>query len=43
MNMRLGVQYTYYLKFNGARDNTDGAGAKASDNNTLRLYAWFAY
>lgn len=42
-NMRVGVQYTMYSRFNGARSNFDGAGAKASDNNTLRLFTWFAY
>lgn len=42
-NMRVGVQYTAYGRFDGARTNFDGAGAKASDNNTLRLFTWFAY
>lgn len=42
-NMRVGLQYTMYDKFNGARNNWDGAGAKASDNNTLRLFTWLAY
>ncbi len=34
-NMRLGLQYTYYNKF-------DGTTLNAHDNNTLFLYAWFA-
>lgn len=34
-NMRLGVQYTYYNKF-------DGDTVHARDNNTLFIYAWFA-
>ena len=34
-NARLGLQYTWYNKFNGT---TVGA----SSNNTLFLYAWFA-
>jgi hypothetical protein len=34
-NMRLGLQYTKYNKF-------DGDTAHASDNNTLFAYAWFA-
>jgi hypothetical protein len=34
-NMRLGVQYTYYNKF-------DGDTASAHNNNTLFIYAWFA-
>nr|QQZ50075.1 hypothetical protein JKL49_26210 [Phenylobacterium glaciei] len=42
-NMRAGVQYTMYDRFDGARSNYDGAGGKASDNNTLRVFTWFAY
>jgi hypothetical protein len=42
-NMRVGVQYTAYARFNGAGSNWDGAGAKASDNNTLRVFTWIAY
>ena len=34
-NVRLGLQYTYYNKF-------DGTTEYAKDNNTLFLYAWFA-
>jgi hypothetical protein len=30
-------------RFNGAGHNYDGAGANASDNNTLRVFTWFAY
>ena len=42
-NTRIGVQYTAYGQFNGARHNYDGAGANASDNNTLRLFTWVAF
>jgi hypothetical protein len=42
-NMRVGVQYTLYSRFDGAGKNFDGAGANASDNNTLRVFTWFAY
>lgn len=42
MNLRLGLQYTAYDKFNGGDRNYDGAGRSASDNNTLYAYAWFA-
>ena len=42
-NIRIGAQYTAYNKFNGATDNYDGAGRNANDNNTLFLYAWFAF
>lgn len=42
-NIRIGAQYTAYGKYQGASDNYDGAGRNASDNNTLFLYAWFAF
>jgi hypothetical protein len=42
-NLRLGLQYTGYTKFNGASNNYDGAGRKASDNNTLFLFSWIAF
>ncbi|MBI1179567.1 MAG: cytochrome C [Alphaproteobacteria bacterium] len=42
-NLRLGLQYTGYTKFNGAGSNYDGAGRKASDNNTLFLFSWLAF
>lgn len=42
-NLRVGVQYTMYSRFNGAGKNFDGAGAKASDNNTLRVFSWVAF
>ncbi len=42
-NTRVGVQYTAYTRFNGARNNWDGAGSNAADNNTLRLFIWSAY
>jgi hypothetical protein len=42
-NIRVGVQYTIYSRFNGASKNYDGAGSNASDNNTLRLFTWVAY
>jgi hypothetical protein len=42
MNLRLGVQYTGYSKFNGGSSNYDGFGRSARDNNTLYLFAWFA-
>jgi hypothetical protein len=41
--VRLMLQYTGYLKFNGASSNYDGAGRNASDNNTLFLNLWVAY
>ncbi len=41
-NMRVGLQYTLYTKFDGAGTNFDGTGRNASDNNTLRIFTWFA-
>ena len=43
VNVRMGLQYTLYTKFNGAGTNFDGAGTKASDNNTFRVFTWFAF
>jgi hypothetical protein len=42
-NMRVGVQYTVYSRFDGASRNYDNAGADASDNNTFRVFTWLAY
>ena len=41
-NLRLGVQYTMYNKYLGARTNFDGAGTNARDMNTLFFYLWTA-
>ncbi len=41
--LRLGAQLTMYSKFNGASSNYNGLGRKASDNNSLFVYTWFAY
>lgn len=43
LNMKLGLQYIWYNKFNGASSNFDGSGRNASDNNTLYAYVWFAF
>jgi hypothetical protein len=43
VNLRVGVQYVVYTKFNGANTNFDGAGHNASDNNTLRIFLWTAF
>lgn len=42
-NVRLSLQYTAYLKFNGASSNYDGTGRDAQDNNTTYLLAWFVW
>ena len=41
-NLRAGVQYTLYTKFDGASSNYDGTGRNASDNNTVRVFVWTA-
>jgi len=43
MNVKFGLQYTAYQKFDGGTTNYDGAGHNASDNDTLYLYAWLAF
>jgi len=42
LNLRFGLQFTGYLRFNGGNDNYDGFGHSAHDNNTLFLYIWTA-
>ena len=42
-NVQLGLQYSWYSKFNGASNNYDGNGRNASDNNTLYGYGWFVW
>ncbi|KVD82998.1 cytochrome C [Burkholderia sp. ABCPW 14] len=41
--VKLSLQYTWFLKFNGGRFNYDGNGRNASDNNTLYFLAWFVF
>jgi hypothetical protein len=41
-NLRLGLQYTFYTRFDGASRNYDGLGHDASDNDTLRIFVWTA-
>ena len=43
LNMKIGLQYTWYTKFDGASTNYDGMGRNASDNNTLLLFSWLAF
>jgi len=43
INMRVGIQYTVYTKFDGASHDFDGTGRNASDNNTLRVFTWVAF
>ena len=42
LNLRVGLQYTGYTRFNGSGSNYDGSGRAASDNNTLFGFFWFA-
>lgn len=42
-NLKLGLRYTAYTKFNGASSNYNGAGRNASDNNSLFGYAWLLF
>ena len=42
-NTKIALQYTVYNKFNGAKDNYDGNGRNASDNNTLYLLGWLNF
>ena len=41
--LRVGAQYAMYNKYNGASHNYNGFGRNAGDNNSLFVYAWFAY
>jgi hypothetical protein len=43
VNLRLALQYTGYLTFNGGGSNYDGLGRDASDNNTLLFLGWLAF
>ena len=42
MNLRAGLQYTAYTRFNGGGSNYDGFGRSAGDNNTLFAFLWVA-
>ena len=43
LNVKLGLKYTAFVKFNGASSNYDGAGRNASDNNMLYGFLWLAF
>jgi hypothetical protein len=43
LNMKIGLQYVYYEKFNGGKTNFDGNGRSAHDNNTIFGFAWIAF
>jgi hypothetical protein len=43
VNLRVGLQYTGYQRFNGGRSDYDGFGRAAHDNNTLFAFLWLAF
>jgi hypothetical protein len=43
LNVKFGLQYTYYTRFNGGTTNYDGFGNNATGNNTLYLFSWLAF
>lgn len=42
-NVKVGLQYNAFFKFDGSSSNYDGAGRNASDNNMLFAYLWLAF
>ncbi|HEY2633518.1 MAG TPA: hypothetical protein VGI51_02285 [Steroidobacteraceae bacterium] len=42
LNLRIGLQYTGYERYNGGTSNYDGFGRSAGDNNTLFAFLWLA-
>jgi hypothetical protein len=42
LNVRVGLQYTGYQRFNGGGANYDGFGRSAADNDTLFGFFWMA-
>ncbi len=43
LNVKLGLRYTAFMRFDGASSNYDGLGRNASDNNLLYAYLWLAF
>lgn len=43
VNVRIGLQYTAYSRFNGGAADYDGFGRSASGNNSLFLFGWLAF
>jgi len=43
LNVRTGLQYTIYTRFNGGTADYDGSGRSASQNDTLYGYIWLAF
>lgn len=42
MNLRVGLRYTAYLRFNGGTANYDGFQRSASQNDSLFVFSWMA-
>lgn len=42
-NLKFGLRYTAYSKYNGAADNYNGFGRNASDNNNWFAYMWLPF
>ncbi|MDP9043537.1 MAG: cytochrome C [Pseudomonadota bacterium] len=42
-NVRFGLQYTGYTKYNGSKTNYDSTFRNAVDNNTIYFYAWLMF
>lgn len=42
-NLKLGLRYTIFTKFNGETENYNGFGRNASDNNSIFAYLWLLY
>lgn len=40
---KVALRYTAYTRFNGARDNYDGFGRNARDNNSVFMLVWFLF
>jgi hypothetical protein len=43
LNLRLGIQYTGYLRFNGGGSDYDGFGRSSRENDSLFVFSWMAF
>ena len=43
LNLKLGLQYIAYTRFNGGTGNYDGFGRNAADNNTVFGFVWLSF
>jgi hypothetical protein len=43
LNLRVGLQYSHFGRFDGARHDFDTTGRNAADNDTVRVFTWFAF